>query len=80
MLSQALLGRLPSHRGMNNVIRIRRALAGDAPTLYEQYAVGSGQKLPDLGFISRDTHFFAFDNTVHHSLLLLSVDRQEGGR
>ena len=28
-----------------------------APTLYEQYAVESGQKLPDLGFISRDTHF-----------------------
>ena len=27
------------------------------PTLYEQYAVESGQKLPDVEFISKDTHF-----------------------
>lgn len=27
------------------------------PALYEQYAVEAGQKMPDLDFISKDTHF-----------------------
>ena len=42
VLSEAVPGRLPRHRSMDNVIRIRRALAGDGayPLRAIRYRIG----------------------------------------